>query len=272
MGQIKFELPKVGFGTYQLTGETGMNTIKQAINTGYRLIDTAISYENEGAVGAAIKASDVDRDQLIVSSKLPGRDYHHDDAISAVQESLYRSGLDYFDLFLLHWPNPKQNLYVEAWTSLIEAQRRGYVKYIGVSNFTGEYIDRLQNETGIQPVVNQIELHPYFNQEAQRRYDYVNGIITEAWSPLGRASAMLKDPVLQQIANKHQCGVGQVILRWEQSLNVVPLPKAAHVDRQRASLNLDAIDLDQADITAINQLTKPDGRTFNQDPTVYEEF
>ncbi|HAT55147.1 MAG TPA: 2,5-diketo-D-gluconic acid reductase, partial [Lactobacillus sp.] len=253
-------------------GEIGMNTIKQAINNGYRLIDTAISYENEGAVGAAVKASGIDRDQLIISSKLPGRDYHHDDAIAAIQESLYRTGLDYFDLFLLHWPNPKQNLYVEAWQALIEAQRRGYVKYIGVSNFTGDYIDRLRNETGIQPVVNQIELHPYFNQETQRRYDYVNGILTEAWSPLGRASALLKDPVLQKIADKHQCGVGQVILRWEQLLNVVPLPKASHTERQIANLKLSDIALDSSDIAVINQLSKPDGRTFDQDPTTYEEF
>ncbi|WP_054721902.1 aldo/keto reductase [Lacticaseibacillus nasuensis] len=264
-------VPAVGFGTYKLTGTTGANAIASAIQTGYRLLDTAYNYENEGAVGAGIRRSGVARSELVVTSKLPGRYYHYNDAITAIQESLFRSGLDYFDLYLLHWPNPKADHYVEAWQALQAAKQFGLVRDIGVCNFLPAHLDRLAQETGELPVVNQIELHPYFNQAAQREYDTAHGILTEDWSPLGRASAVIQDPVLVNLAKRYAVSVGQLILRWEVQLGTLPIPKSAHLTRQRENLALDFTIADQ-DMAAINALSKPDGRMKQQDPAVYEEF
>lgn len=264
-------VPAVGFGTYKLTGTTGANAIASAIQTGYRLLDTAYNYENEGAVGAGIRRSGVARSELVVTSKLPGRYYHYNDAITAIQESLFRSGLDYFDLYLLHWPNPKADHYVEAWQALQAAKQFGLVRDIGVCNFLPAHLDRLAQETGELPVVNQIELHPYFNQAAQREYDTAHGILTEDWSPLGRASAVMQDPVLVHLAKQYSVSVGQLILRWEVQLGTLPIPKSAHLTRQRENLALDFTIADQ-DMAAINALSKPDGRIKQQDPAVYEEF
>lgn len=264
-------VPAVGFGTYKLTGTTGANAIAGAIQTGYRLLDTAYNYENEGAVGAGIRRSGIARSELVVTSKLPGRYYHYNDAITAIQESLFRSGLDYFDLYLLHWPNPKADHYVEAWQALQAAKQFGLVRDIGVCNFLPAHLDRLAQETGELPVVNQIELHPYFNQAAQREYDTAHGILTEDWSPLGRASAVMQDPVLVHLAKQYAVSVGQLILRWEVQLGTLPIPKSAHLTRQRENLALDFTIADQ-DMAAINGLSKPDGRMKQQDPAVYEEF
>jgi diketogulonate reductase-like aldo/keto reductase len=265
-------LPQIGFGTYKLNGTMGAEAISSAIGNGYRLLDSAYNYENEGALGAGIRRSGARRDELVVTSKLPGRYYQYEQAINGIQESLFRSQLDHFDLYLLHWPNPKRNMYVEAWQALIAAQKFGLVRHIGVCNFLPEHIDRLENETGVLPVVNQIELHPYFNQAAMRAYDQQKGILTEAWSPLGRASQVLTEPVLQKIARAHQKSVGQVILRWDLQLGVLPIPKSQHSRRQRENLQLFDFKLTAAEMDAINALTRADGRNKNQDPAVYEEF
>lgn len=267
-----FQIPKIGFGTYKLNGYAGIRTIEQAINTGYRLIDGAYNYGNEGAVGQAVRNSSVPRDQLTVTSKLPGRFHQYQKAIEVVQESLLRSGLDYLDLYLIHWPNPKKDLYVEAWQALIDSQRFGLVRSIGVCNFLPEHIERLEKETGVLPVVNQIELHPFFNQKAQREYDASKGILTQAWSPLGRASAVLTNDIVTTIAKKYHKSPAQVILRWEIQIGAIPIPKASHISRQKQNLDVFDFDLSNDDIAAINSLTKPDGRNSNQDPAVYEEF
>ncbi|WP_127849151.1 aldo/keto reductase [Lacticaseibacillus hulanensis] len=265
-------LPRIGFGTYKLQGVSGANAIASAIQTGYRLVDSAYNYENEGALGAGIRRSGVARNQLIITSKLPGRYYERNAAITALQESLFRSGLDYYDLYLLHWPNPKADQYVEAWQALIDAQRFGLVRSIGVCNFLPEHLERLEKETGVLPSVNQIELHPYFNQAKERAFDAEHGIVTQAWSPLGRASSVLQEPVIAEIARKHGKQVGQVILRWEIQLGVVPIPKSQHVSRQRANLAVFDFELSADEMAAINSLTKPDGRNKNQDPATYQEF
>lgn len=204
-------LPEIGFGTYTLTGAAGVNAIVSALDLGYRLLDTAVNYENEGTVGEAIRRSSVAREKICISSKLPGRHHHYKEAIATIQESLYRTGLDYFDLYLIHWPNPQQDLYVEAWQALIDAQKFGLVRSIGVSNFLPEHIERLEQETNVLPTVNQVELHPYFNQENLRKFDREKGILTEAWSPLGRGR-VLQDPVLVEIAKRYRRNIGQVIL------------------------------------------------------------
>ena len=176
-------IPLLGFGTYKLNGAQGVISMDAAINNGYRLLDSAFNYENEGAVGEAVRRSPVPREQLFITSKLPGRHHQYDEALATIQESLYRSGLDYFDLYLIHWPNPKQNHYVEAWQALIQAQKFGLVKSIGVSNFLPEHIDRLIAETGVTPAVDQVELHPYWSQPDVVRYNSDHHILTQAWSP-----------------------------------------------------------------------------------------
>lgn len=265
-------VPKVGFGTYKLNGLTGVNTMVQALSNGYRLLDSAFNYENEGAVGEAIRRSEVPRSEIIVASKLPGRHHSYDEAITTIQESLLRAGLDYYDLYLIHWPNPKEDLYVEAWQALIAAQRFGLVRSIGVSNFLPEHLDRLEIETGVLPVINQVELHPYFNQESQREYNAQRGILTQDWSPLGRASEILNNPVLSEIANKYGRNVGQIILRWEIQLDTMPIPKASSTMRQLGNLDIFDFELTSEEMAMINGLSKPDGRLKNQDPAEYQEF
>jgi diketogulonate reductase-like aldo/keto reductase len=265
-------LPAIGFGTYTLRGETGADSVASALRTGYRLIDSAFGYENEGTVAEGVRRSGVPREEVIVTSKLPGRYQASDDALATVAESVWRSGLGYLDLYLIHWPNPGRDQYVEAWRALVEARERGLVRAIGVSNFLPEHLDRLVAETGVAPAVNQIELHPYFPQDEQRAYDADHGIITEAWSPLGRASDMLQDPVLTGIASAHGVGVGEVILAWHARLGVVPIPKASSPERQRANLAAVDLTLSDDDVAAIAALARPDGRIADQDPAVYEEL
>lgn len=263
------EIPDFGFGTYKLNGRKGVQSIVSAINNGYRMLDTAYNYENEGTVGRAIAES---RDKLTVTSKLPGRYYAYDDAITALQESLYRSHLDYFDLYLLHWPNPKRGMYVEAWQALIDAQKFGLVKSIGVCNFLPEHLNKLKDETGILPAINQIELHPYFNQALMRKFDRNNGIVTMDWSPLGRASSVLQNNILINLGKKYNKSVGQIILRWEHQLGTIPIPKSSSPVRQRENMDIFNFEITEQDMQIINSLTKPDGRNKNQDPAVYEEF
>ncbi len=265
-------VPKLGFGTYKLNGASGVTAMVSALNHGYRMLDTAYNYENEGAVGEAIRRAGVTRSELTVVSKLPGRYYHRQDAIERLQEGLYRSGLDYYDLYLLHWPNPKRDLYVEAWQALIDAQRFGLVRSIGVCNFLPEYLDRLIEETGVTPALNQIELHPYFNQAQQRQADQDRGIVTGAWSPLGRGTTLLQEPLLKEIAAAHHKSVGQVVLRWDLQHGNLAIPKSAKPSRQQENLDVFDFDLTAAQMAAIDGLTKADGRIRDQDPAVYEEF
>ncbi|MEG3615357.1 aldo/keto reductase [Isoptericola haloaureus] len=265
-------LPPVGFGTASLRGEHGVRTVAAALDAGYRLLDSAFNYENEGAVGAAVRASGVPRDEVIVTSKLPGRHHAHDAAVATIEESVYRTGLDHLDLYLIHWPNPSQDRYVEAWGALIEACERGLVRHIGVSNFLPEHVDRLVAETGVTPAVNQVELHPYFPQAEQRAADAARGIVTEAWSPLGRANSLLDEPVLTRIAADRGVTVAQVILAWHVGLGVLPLPKATSPDRQRQNLEAADLELSAEEMAAVAGLARADGRNNDQDPAVYEEY
>lgn len=265
-------LPSIGFGTYKLNGKEGVDSMTAAISRGYRLLDCAFNYENEGAVGQAVRQSEVPRDQLFVASKLPGRHHKYDQAVVTIEESLYRTGLDYLDLYLIHWPNPRQGIYVEAWQALIDAQKRGLVKSIGVSNFLPEHIDTLIKETGVAPAVNQVELSPYFAQKEQRAFDAKHNIVTEAWSPLGHASALLEDKHLQEIADQHNKNIVQIILRWHFQLGVLAIPKSANPERQKQNLELFDFELNDDEMAAIERLDRPDGRTNDQDPAEYEEF
>ncbi|UNF76812.1 aldo/keto reductase [Lactiplantibacillus plantarum] len=265
-------VPKIGFGTYKLNGAYGVQVIDSAIDRGYRLLDTAFNYENEGAVGEAVRRSSVPRSELLISSKLPGRHHTYTEAINTIQESLYRAGLDYYDLYLIHWPNPKEDYYVEAWQALIDAQKLGLIRSIGVSNFLPEHLERLNKETGVLPVINQVELHPYFNQQAQRDYDQAHGILTQDWSPLGRASEMLQNETLKEIAAHYHKNVGQLILRWELQLGTLPIPKSSTPSRQAGNMDVFDFEISAADMATINGLSQVDGRLNNQNPAVYQEF
>lgn len=265
-------LPVIGLGTYKLKGSMGVNAITSAINLGYRLIDSAYNYENEGTVGEAVRRSSVPRQDLLITSKLPGRYQSYELAITAIQESLYRAHLDYYDLYLIHWPNPKQDKYVEAWQALIDAKKWGFIRSIGVCNFLPEHLERLEKETGVKPSINQIELHPFFNQEQQRKYHQEHHIITESWSPLGRANAVLENETIKEIANRHQKTVSQIILRWHYQLGAISIPKSASPERQLENLSIFDFSLDESEMKMINGLTRPDGRLQNQDPAIYEEF
>jgi len=265
-------LPAVGFGTYKLIGEAGVAAMVSAIRSGYRLLDSAVSYDNEAEVGLAVRQSGVARGELRVASKLPGRCHRHADAIATVEGSLRRAGLDYFDLYLIHWPNASRGLYVEAWEALIECRKRGLTRSIGVCNFLPEHLDRLMRETGVAPSVNQIELHPYFPQEEQRRANRARGVLTQAWSPLSRAKELFHEEAIVRIAARLGRTVAQVVLRWHVQLGVEPLPKAASLERQIENLALFDFALSGEDMTTIAALARPDGRLGGQDPARYEEF
>lgn len=265
-------LPAIGFGTYKLNGSYGANAINSAINTGYRLLDTAYNYENEGTVGEAIRRSGVPREELIITSKLPGRYQAYDKAVTTIQESLYRAKLDYYDLYLIHWPNPKQDTYVEAWQALIDAKKWGLIRSIGVCNFLPEHIERLEKETGVKPSINQIELHPYFNQEPLRKSHAEHNVQTQSWSPLGRASAVLQDKAIQQIAQQHNKTVSQVILRWHYQIGSIAIPKSATPARQLENISIFDFTLNDEEMQQITGLTHADGRLKGQDPATYEEF
>lgn len=267
-----FTLPAIGLGTYGLRGAEGATAVANALESGYRLVDTAFNYENEGAVGRGVSDAAVPRDEVIVTSKLPGRHHASTRARASIEESVYRLGLDALDLHLIHWPNPRRDEYVKAWTALVEAQQRGVVRQIGVSNFLPEHLERIERETGIRPVVNQIEIHPYFPQEAAVEYHAERGIITEAWSPLGKARDIVHEPVVLEIAAAHDASPVQVVLAWHIARGVVSIPKASSPEHRAANLAAAAIALDAAEVDAITALGRPDGRLFDGDPATHEEL
>lgn len=268
------DIPAIGLGTYSLNGYKGAESIKQGIEAGYRLIDSAFNYENEGAVGKAVRESSVPRDQLRVCSKLPGRHHAYDEALVTIEESLLRTGLDYFDLYIIHWPNPKVDKYVEAWQAMIEAQKRGYVRSIGVSNFLPEHLERIIAETGVAPSLNQVELHPYFEQAEQRAANDKHQIITESWSPLGRGrgESVLEDAGVKAIADAHGKTPTQVILRWHTQLGAVPIPKAGSLEHQQENLNIFDFELTPEQMSTISAFSKDNKRLWDQDPAEYQEF
>ena len=265
-------IPALGFGTYKLNGSAGVEAMVNALKTGYRLLDSAFKYENEGAVGEAVRRSGLPREDILVTSKIPGLRHRYNEALYSVEESLYRAGLDYYDFYLIHWPNPSQDLYVEAWQALIEARKRGLVRSIGCSNFLPEHMQRLIDETGVTPAVNQIELHPYFIQQDQRGWHDEHGIITQSWSPLGRDNSAMQEPRIQEIADAHGKSVAQVILRWHVQLGALPIPKATSPARQLENLSIFDFELSEDEMVAINGLDKPDGRRKDQHPAYYEEY
>ncbi|EKA61556.1 aldo/keto reductase [Janibacter hoylei PVAS-1] len=262
-------VPVLGFGTYPLRGDDGVRAIASALEVGYRLIDTAVNYRNEREVSEAIRASGVDRGDVFVQTKVPGRD--HRGARDCIETSLQVMGLEYLDSVLIHWPNPSQGAYVQAWQGLVEAQEAGLVRSIGVSNFHPHHLDAIIQATGVTPASNQIEMHPSFPQAEQRADDEARGVVTQAWSPIGRGEIFEAAPVAAA-ARAHDVTPAQVVLRWHLHLGSLPLPKSADPRRQQANLQVLGFDLSEAEVKAITALGRPDGRLFDADPDTHEEM
>ena len=265
-------LPAIGFGTVSLRGEDGIEAMRQALEAGYRLLDTAVNYENEREVGEAVRRSGLSREEVRITSKVPGRHHAYDDAVASVRGTLERLATDYVDLQLIHWPNPSRDLYVDAWRALVDLREQGLVRSIGVSNFTADHLDRIIDATGVAPSVNQIEVHPLFPQVEMRRANEERGIITESWSPLGKRQAPLSEQPVQAAAEAHGVTPGQVILRWQVQLGNLPIPKSATPSRQRENLDVFGFELEDAEMEAITSLGRADGRLFGGDPESHEEM
>jgi 2,5-diketo-D-gluconate reductase A len=262
----------IGFGTYPLTGDEGVTGVMSALDLGYRLIDTAVNYRNEEAVGRAVRQTSIPRDDITITTKLPGRHHGYDETLASFDESRAALDLDVLDLYLIHWPNPSVDKYVDSWRAMTALQKDGVVKSIGVSNFTEEFLTRLADETGVTPAVNQIEMHPYFPQEQLRAFHAEHGIVTESWSPLGRGIDVLAEPVIASAAQGHGVTPAQVVLRWHTQLGAVPIPKSGNPERQRENLDIFEFELSSDELAAITALGNPDGRLFGADPNTHEEM
>lgn len=262
--------PELGLGTYNLRGEEGIASAVAAIESGYRLLDTAVNYQNEREMGEAVRRSGLDRDELLVTSKIPGRHHGRDEAIASIEGSLQELGLERIDLQLIHWPNPSVGKYVDTWRGMIEARERGLVRSIGVSNFTEAMLTELVDETGVTPAVNQVELHPYFPQGALREFHAEHGIRTESWSPLARRSELLSEPVLTEIAEGLGVTPTQVVLRWHIEVASTPIPKSADPVRQRENADVFGFSLTGDQVEAISALER--GRLWGADPDTHEEM
>lgn len=262
--------PAVGLGTYNLNGDEGTTAVKHALDTGYRLLDTALNYKNEDAVGRAVRETDVPRDEILVTSKLPGRHHGYDETLASFDESVANLGLDHIDLYLIHWPLPRIDKYVESFKAFKRLQDDGRVTSIGVSNFTKEHLERVRDETGVVPAVNQVELHPYFPQAELRAVHAELGIVTESWSPIGKQSELLTEGVILDVAKAHGVTPTQVVVRWHVQLGAVPLPKSGDQGRQRENLDVFGFELSDDEVAAISGLER--GRLWGADPVTHEEF
>jgi len=263
-------IPALGLGTYSMDGDEGAAQVATAIESGYRLLDTALNYGNEGAVGEAVRRVDVPRDELVVTSKLPGRHHGYDETLASFEESRRNLGLDRIDLYLIHWPLPRVDKFVDSWRAFVKLQEDGLVGSIGVSNFTEEHLQRVADATGVVPAVNQVELHPYFPQAALRAVHERMGVVTESWSPLAKQSELLTEQVVVDIARAHGRTPTQVVLRWHVELGAVPVPKSADAGRQRENLDVFGFELTPDEVAAISGLER--GRLWDGDPETHEEF
>ena len=265
------KIPQLGFGVWQVAPAEVQPVVAKALEVGYNHIDTAAAYNNEEGVGRAIAESGIARDDLFVTTKLWNDSHKKDAARKAIETSLEKLGLDHLDLYLIHWPATKKygDAYIEAWDALQEFKAEGLTRSIGVSNFTPEHLTKIADATGVTPAVNQVELHPFFPQAALREFHAEHGIVTEAWSPLGRGE-LLEHPVVAEVAAAHGVSPAQAILRWHVELGSVPIPKSRSTERQAKNLDIFGFQLDQAEVDALSGLER--GRIWDQDPDTHEEF
>jgi len=256
-------MPQLGLGTWPMDDAEVFDAVMTAFTLGYRLVDTAAQYGNEVGVGRAIAATDVPREDAFVTTKLRGSEHGYERTLSGFEESRRRLALDYVDLYLIHWPIPSQDLFVESWKAFIHLRDEGLVRSIGVSNFTEAQIERLVTETGEWPSVNQVELHPRFSQPDLRAFHQTHGIATEAWRPLGKGGD-LADPVIARLAAAHERTAAQVVLRWHVQLGNVTVPKSTRQERMQENIDVFEFTLSDEDMAAIAELD--DGRRLGGDP------
>ncbi|MEU4262172.1 aldo/keto reductase [Streptomyces argenteolus] len=262
-------IPAVGLGTWPLDDAAAEQAVVGALGLGYRLVDTALNYRNETGTGRGIARGGVPREDLFVTTKVPGRHHGYEETLASFEESRRNLGLEYVDLYLIHWPLPRVGKYVDTWKALIRLREDGLVRSVGVSNFTAAQLDRLEQETGVVPAVNQIEMHPLLPQEELRAVHAAKGIRTESWSPLARGRQVLEDPAVVAAARAHGVTPGQVVLRWHTQLGAVPIPKSADPGRQRENLDLFGFELTPQELGRIG--SRPPHR-FGGDPETHEEF
>jgi len=260
-------IPQLGFGVFKVPPAQTADIVGRALAAGYRHIDTAAMYGNEEGVGRAIAESGIPRDELFVTTKLNNDAHGTDEPLRAFEDSRRKLGLDVVDLYLVHWPLPRQGRYVETWRALEKLLEEGAVRAIGVSNFQPAHLQRVLDETGTVPAINQVELHPYLTQDALRAVDADHGIATEAWSPLAKGGTLLREPVVTSLAEKYDRTPAQIVLRWHLQLGNVVIPKSATPSRIEENTDVFDFELapdDVADISGLNrdERTGPDPDTF----------
>ena len=265
--------PATGLGTFGFRGRAGVATIATGLDAGYRLLDTASGYRTEEEVGAAVRESSIPRSELRITTKLRGPDHAYDLARRSIRDSRERLGGDPIDLYLIHWPNPRKERFVEAWQAVIDAREAGDVVTIGVSNFERPHLEAIIEATGVVPAVNQVELHPHFPQPELRALDADLGIVTESWSPLGLGTTV-REPSIRAIAAEHGVSPAQVVLRWHHQLGCLPIPRSSNAQRQAENLDLAGFVLTEEDMSRIAELGRPDapryGRLWGGDPATEE--
>ena len=261
------EIPQVGFGVFLVPPEETKQAVAEALKAGYRLIDTAQGYRNEEGVGAAIAESDVPRDELFITTKLTNSEQGYDTTLAAFDGSMKKLGIDVLDLFLIHWPLPMFDQYVETWRAFERLLADGRVRSIGVSNFEIPHLQRLLAETDVKPTVNQVELHPEFPQEELRTFHDEHGILTESWGPLGQGKGLLENPAIVEVARRRNRTPAQVVLRWHVQLGFVVIPKSVHPDRMRENIELFDFELDDGDMADIAGVRT--GQRLGGDPNVF---
>lgn len=261
-------MPQLGFGVFQVTDEEAEHAVEVALRDGYRSVDTASAYGNEEGTGRALRASGLPREELFITTKLWNSDQGYEQTLRAFDASMRRLGLDYLDLYLIHWPMPGHDTYMDTWRAFEKLKEDGRIRSIGVSNFTVDALRRVMDESGTVPAVNQIELHPYFQQGELRAFHREHGIHTEAWAPLGQGQGLLDDPVLGRIAQAHGRTPAQVVLRWHLQIGNVVIPKSVTPRRIAENIDVFGFDLGPDDMKAIGELDK--GARVGPDPATFE--
>ncbi|MFF1882542.1 aldo/keto reductase [Pseudarthrobacter sp. NPDC058196] len=261
-------IPQMGLGTWPLDDDQVAAAVVQAVEAGYRHIDTAVKYGNERGVGNGIRASGLDRSELFVTTKLDGEFQGHDRAAAGLEGSLKRLDLDYVDLLLIHWPMPGRDQFVSTWQTFERLQAEGKVRSIGVSNFKPAHLERLLAETDVVPAVNQVQLSPAITRTAEREFHARHGIATESYSPLGGSGAgLLSAPILSQLAEKHGKTPGQLALRWHIQNGLVTIPKTSSPERMRENLDVFDFALDPQDLAELSALDEGPGAGNDSDKT-----
>jgi 2,5-diketo-D-gluconate reductase A len=258
-------IPRLGLGTWPLDDAQAEVAVRQAIENGYRLVDTAENYQNETGVGRGIKVSGIAREDVFITTKFNKRWHSVEGARQAFEASAERLGVDYIDLLLIHWPNPDQGRYVDAFAGLVELLRGGQVRAIGTSNFKPAHLDRVLAETGVTPDVNQIQLDPRLTRDATRAYDAEHGIVTESWSPIARGGALLAEPVITDLAQRYGKTPAQIVLRWHIELGLVTVPKSATLQRIRENIDIFDFELTGDEVAALSALDRGESEAADSD-------